>query len=96
MATIAAALGTVVDLVKIQRCSNTGAVIADQLSKGELAMACATAEAHGQPLQQEPARLDGPLLAWLQNPVIDDELGAKCLRHLARQTDILGYSRPTM
>ena len=66
MATVAAALGTAVDLVKIRRCSNAGAVIADQLSKGELA----TAEAHGQPLQQEPARLDGPLLVWLQNPVV--------------------------
>ena len=96
MATVAAALGTAVDLVKIRRCSNAGAVIADQLSKGELATACATAETHGQPLQQEPARLDGPLLVWLQNPVVDDELGAKILRHLAQQTDILGYSGPTV
>jgi len=93
MATIAAALGVMVDVTKIRRCSNTGAVVADMISKGELLRACQTAEAHGQPLQQEPARITGPLLAWLQCPIVNDDLGPEILRHIAQQTEVLGYSR---
>ena len=90
---VAAGLGSRVEIVKITRCSSSGAVIADKLSKGELLAGLEVGRRSGRPMAAEPARLPEPLLKWVCLPVPDDNLGHILLQHLAGSgIPILGYS----
>ena len=71
--------GMAVDLRvhKIRRCSDKGSILADAVSKGDLATL----------RQQWPERrlveLPDSIVAWVKDPVEDMELGHKVLRDLA-------------
>jgi len=92
ISTIAAAGGCQLYIRKITRCSNTGANVADHLSKGRWKLAKQEAAGAGQDLNLEPAAIPSQLLRWIDHPVCDDLLGNKILVQLAEERPILGYS----
>ncbi len=89
IATLAAALGCRIDICKITRCSNSGAIMADALSKADFA---AFKRNGGDRFQTDPATIPLTVLRWCAKPTIDDELGARILAELAKKSDILGYN----
>ena len=89
---IAAATGCTVHIRKILRCSNTGAVLADQLSKARFKEFRDTASDANWPLRTEPAKIPVTLLAWIDKPVPDMDLADKILRELAKSQRILGIN----
>ena len=93
-AAICAAIGCSLNVLKITRCSNVGAVLADALSKAEFQKCRDTAALHDWRLDVAPAVLPRSLLLWLDKPVPDCDLGAKILRDLSMSTAILGYNFP--
>ena len=92
ISTVAAGLGCKFTIEKIRRCSSPGAVMADALSKAEFNGFRRTALSAGWSLSAEPARIPGPVLQWLADPVVDDDLGDKILRHIADSSAVLGYN----
>jgi len=88
-AAVAAALGCTLYIEKITRCSNTGAVLADALSKAQFTEFFNTADTAQWLLTQEPLKLPTALLAWLHDPIPDPELGSKICRQLAASTSLL-------
>jgi len=90
IATVAAAIGSSVHIEKITRCSNTGAVLADALSKAEFAEFFRIADTAGWSLCQEPLSIPTPLLKWLADPTPDDDLGAKICNHLSAEHTMIG------
>ncbi len=91
-ATVAAALGCRLTIEKVTRCSSPGTVMADALSKARFGHFRKMEAEVGWGLGPEPAWVPRSMLAWLQRPVQDDDLGEKVLRELAQRTDVLGYS----
>ncbi len=89
IATIGAALGSRIDICKVRRCSNAGAAMADAISKADWGRFKAEG---GSALNLEPARVPKSLLKWAVKPVVDDELGSKIVKDLAREIPILGLS----
>jgi hypothetical protein len=93
MATVAAALGCRLAVEKVTRCSSAGTVMADALSKAQFRKFREVAQVSDcGPLPLDPAWVPVSILAWLQNPRPDDDLGEKILRELAVRTAVLGYS----
>jgi hypothetical protein len=90
--TVATAIGCELFIRKITRCSNTGAKIADHLSKGRFKEARSAAAEAGTPLCMEPGRIPQQLLLWLANPVVDNGLGDKIVADIARVMPVLRYS----
>ncbi len=89
---MATVIGCGLFIRKITRCSNTGAKIADHLSKGRFAEARNAAAEAGAPLRTEPGRIPQQLLHWLANPVVDNDLGDKIVADVARAVPVLRYS----
>ena len=90
---VAAGIGCRVEITKITRCSNDGAVLADALSKG-LGMRFwgLARDAQGFNLPLQPAWIPGALLWWAEHPSPDFGLGEKLLREIAAAGHVLGYS----
>jgi hypothetical protein len=66
--------------------------MADALSKADFKRF--RAEPEGAALRPEPATVPLALMAWVARPVIEDELGTRILRELARTgMDLPGYSQ---
>jgi len=95
ISTVAAAFGTSVDIVKETRCSNTGARMADMLSKAQFQAFRRTAAQANWQLDLEPTIVPVSLLAWLQNPAPDHQLGHRILHELGQSYNVLGYSSST-
>ena len=90
---VAAGLGSRVEITKITRCSSSGALIADKISKGDILGGIEEGRRCGQPLAATPAALPAPLLRWVCLPVPYDDLGHELLAHLAgKGVPVLGYS----
>jgi hypothetical protein len=89
--TVAAGIGCELVIQKITRCSSDGAEMADALSKADFNRFRRTAGAAGWALQCGPARVSGHLLAWLANPVEDDQLGVRLLKDIAAEAPVLGH-----
>ena len=88
---VAAGLGCRFTIEKITRCSGAGAVMADCLSKADFNGFRRTALEAGWGLDVGPGRIPGSVLRWLENPVVDDQLGGTILREMAGESEILGY-----
>ena len=88
---VAAGLGCKFTIEKITRCSGAGAVMADCLSKADFNGFRRTALEAGWGLDVGPGRIPGSVLRWLENPVVDDQLGGTILREMAGESEILGY-----
>ena len=88
---VAAGLGCKFTIEKITRCSGAGAVMADCLSKADFNGFRRTAFEAGWGLDVGPGRIPGSVLRWLENPVVDDQLGGSILREMAGESEILGY-----
>ena len=91
-ATVAAGIGCRLEILKITRCSSTGAAMADHLSKAKFSQFRAVARAAGWCLQNQPAVIPTSLLRWLDRPGPCDSLEADILRDIGREVPIAGYS----
>ena len=96
LATVAAALGSKVDIQKIRRCSTPGAILADALSKGAFGAVRRFGADFGWPLAVAPATVPRSILRWLASPVADDDFGQKILFDISRSVAILGLSPPSV
>ena len=92
MATVAAGIGCKLEVLKITRCTGTGAVLADQLSKARFRQFRETAAAASWPLQLAPARIPATLLKWLDRPFPCDRLGGDILREIGGQCAVAYYT----
>ena len=90
--TIAAGLGCDLRVAKIARCTGTGAVLADLLSKARFGAFYETAARDGWGLDREPASIPSALLQWLDRPAPLDSLGHQILQEIAASYPIPGYS----
>ena len=88
---IATGLGCKIDVVKITRCSNTPAVLADCLSKGHFGKFYDVARINNYKLDPDMAWVPRALMKWISNPVEDDDLGKKILEELSNITPIYGF-----
>jgi hypothetical protein len=91
-ATVAAAIGCRLEVVKITRCSSDGAKMADQLSKARFGQFRQTAAAAGWKLDTAPARIPAALLSWLDRPYPCDALGSEILKEIGARVPLAGYS----
>ena len=85
---ISTALNCHVTLSKIRRCSNTGTVIADMLSK-------AAFQEFYQLMPErrtEPAWIPRELLLWIQDPKEDMKLGKRIMIEMSKYTQLIGYN----
>jgi hypothetical protein len=92
IACVADAIDCKVDLVKVRRCSDTGLVLVDLLSKGQFCGFKDYATEAGWPLDLLPARVPAAMLAWVANPTADDFLGQRILAELAKHMLILNVN----
>jgi hypothetical protein len=90
IADVAASAGCQLYISKIRRCSNKGAVAADALSKADFRAFAETKERWRLPVGM--AAVPPPILAWLDNPRLDESLGEKVLCHLRSKELVLGYN----
>jgi hypothetical protein len=91
IAEVAAGLGCRIDIQKVTRCSSAGTRMADALSKGDFRR-FRSEPGIGAALRADPAGVPLALLAWVARPVVEDELGTRILRELARGgMDLIGY-----
>ena len=81
-----------VDIVKITRCSNPQAVMADALSKAEFALFEATSVKEGIVMQENMGWVPQALLDWIDSPRKDIFLGDKILLEMSRNCQIIGYN----
>jgi hypothetical protein len=92
IATVAAGLGCMVHIDKVTRCSSTGAILADALSKADFVKFRDVARVRNWELRREPAWVPVSVLQWIDCPRVDDDLGEKILCEISRSTPVLGYS----
>ena len=70
---------------KTKRCSSTGKLAADALSKGDWDTAW-----DNMPMKREdPGKIPRAALRWITNPVPDKNLGQKMLVDMAKYTNVL-------
>jgi len=81
IAVVATAIGCRLTIDKITRCSSTGAILADELSKGRFEAFLRKRPEHLK-LPTEPATIPPSILAWVARPQADNSLGAKILADL--------------
>jgi hypothetical protein len=81
IAVVCAAIGCRLTIDKITRCSSTGAILADELSKGRFEAFLRKRPVHMR-LPTEPASIPPAILAWVARPRADNSLGAKVLADL--------------
>jgi len=93
-ATVAAAIGCRLSVVKIRRCSAAGASMADALSKAQFNKCREIGRMDGWQLRRAPAQIPAAVLRWLANPVKDDDLGGRILREISRIRPVLGINWP--
>jgi len=88
--TVMAAIGCDATFKKITRCSNTGARLADALSKAEFREFFDIADRANWGLCQEPVRIPTSIRTWIQNPTDDDDLGLKIVKQISTFSAIIG------
>jgi hypothetical protein len=72
---------------KITRCSNTGAILADELSKGRFA-AFRRKLPDDWPISPSPAWIPPSILYWIACPAVDLDLGDRILRDIQIHQDL--------
>jgi len=78
---VTAHFGTSLTIDKITRCSNTGSILADELSKGRF-IAFKSKKPTDWNINIEPAWIPPCLLAWITLPSQDDSLGDKIIHDI--------------
>ena len=89
---VAAALGSHVTIKKVARCSSTGAILADALSKAAFDKFRDVSAAASWPVSLEPSWVPPSLLAWIANPSDSYDLGERIILDIRQRTPVLGYS----
>ena len=84
IAVLAAELGCWLEVVKITRCSNAGADMADALSKADFDRFWQLDALSGMGCGIEQAYVPVSLLAWLEHPVPVEDLGQRIVADLRR------------
>ena len=80
-----------IEVVKILRCSQPMAVLADHLSKFKLKEFVKFAFDQRINMPAAPAKIPDALRQWVLDPKEDDSLGFKILKELSLVTEVLGY-----
>jgi len=80
---VATANGCTMSIEKITRCSNTGAILADELSKGRFA-AFRRKLPEDWPINPSPAWIPPSILYWIACPKVDLDLGDRILKDIQR------------
>ena len=88
-AALAAALGCSLDIVKITRCSNPGADMADALSKADFHRFWSLNHAAGFHCLEEQAWVPLALRRWLEFPVPDEALADRLLVEIGQRALLL-------
>ncbi len=91
-ATVAAAIGCRLEVIKVTRCSATGPRLADHLSKAKFRAFREEAAAAGWSVHTAPATIPKVLLRWLDRPGPYDGLGAEILKEIGGQVPLAGYT----
>jgi len=91
-ATVAAAIGCRMEVLKVTRCSAAGPIMADHLSKAKFREFRAEADRNDWTLQTAPAAIPRALLRWLDRPGPYDGLGTEILKEIGGQVPLAGYS----
>ena len=73
---------------KITRCSNHGAEAADALSKCDYPRFLENMPG----AEAQPRVVPSTLLAWMEDPVPDRELGGRILEEMSQSVELMGYS----
>jgi len=93
ISTVAAGIGCHLDIQKITRCSNDGALLTDCLSKGAMVKFWQIADRNNEfSLPFCPLMIPTVLRDWVEKPCPDFDLGEKLLKELAGTGPVLGYS----
>jgi len=92
IATVAASIGCKLSIMKIRRCSSTGAEMADKLSKAEFKEFWDLADKHSWQLLLEPMTIPACILAWVADPKRNENLGQEILEEIGQKHMILGYN----
>jgi len=82
IAAAAAALQCTVEFKKITRRSNTGAKLADNLSKAAFSQFFAEADQHNWPLCQDPLKIPPTICKWIADPDPQSDLADIVITHL--------------
>jgi len=90
IATVAASIGSRVEISKITRCSEQWSTLADQLSQGNFSRILE--ENTGTKFDPTPAQIPKSILKWAVRPTVSDELGMDILKELASNQEILGIN----
>ena len=90
IATVAAAIGCRVQLCMVTRCSDTGPILADALSKGKFQRFRDVAKEAQFKVPYGMAPVPRALLEWVSDPREDDFLGDRILTELCESMLILG------
>ena len=88
---VSTALECRVELVKITRCSEPKATMADALSKGEWITFKNTAQQAGLEMQEEMGTVPDALQEWINKPEEDWYLGERIIQELKRNNTVIGY-----
>ena len=84
---VSQALNCTVHVQKIKRCSDTGSLAADMLSKADFLKFYQL-----MPKRKiNPGKIPKSLLNWLMNPGVCLDLGDKMCKELCKETKLLGY-----
>ena len=89
MHTIATAIGATVELTKITRCSNSGALMADSLSKGHFVRFWEEAHRAKFDIPLEKAWVPESLMKWIMDPREDDSLGDRIVQEISPYVTVL-------
>ena len=89
---VSTALECRVNIVKITRCSNPEADMADALSKAELIRFRRVAMKENIHIQENMGTVPQALLDWVNDPKEDWFLGHNILNEISRETAVLGYN----
>jgi hypothetical protein len=92
ISTISAGIGADTHILKITRCTGTGAIMADHLSKANFRDIRALSDSAGWALHLEPCVIPAVLLEWLERPIPGDDLGHQLLQHISKTLTVPGYS----
>lgn len=82
---VAHGLSAKLKVTKVRRCSDAGAVLADELSKAKFD----NLKKMMPEMEADPAYVPRVILKWVRDPFIDMDLGKAILREMAQYTDVI-------
>ena len=92
MHVVSVALECRLDIMKITRCSDPGSQMADALSKAEFSKFEEVSRKHPFKINSGMTKVPRALIAWINNPCFDWNLGQRILEEMEETTALLGFN----